>query len=91
MELKIGKTYTYSPADYNAEEDEAHVEKHAYSKYDLVDKDGYVVCMVGESVTLIDIDDSSVVLFNDNNGATKEEFRISKEKFNKDFCMNSVN
>ena len=24
MEFKIGKTYTFSPADYNAEKDEAH-------------------------------------------------------------------
>ena len=56
----------------------------------MTDKDGYVICMVGESVTLVDTDDSFVVLFNDNNGATKETFKISKEKFNRDFCINSV-
>ena len=47
----------------------------------MIDKDGYVICMVGESVTLVDTDDSFVVLFNDNNGDTKETFKISKEKF----------
>ena len=90
MEFKIGKTYTFSPADYNAEKDEAHKKEYGYSEYDMIDKDGYVICMVGESVTLVDTDDSFVVLFNDNNGATKETFKISKEKFNRDFCINSV-
>ena len=90
MEFKIGKTYTFSPADYNAEKDEAHKKEYGYSEYDMIDKDGYVICMVGESVTLVDTNDSFVVLFNDNNGDTKETFKISKEKFNRDFCINSV-
>ena len=90
MEFKIGKTYTFSPADYNVEEDKAHVKEYGYSEYDMIDKDGYTICMVGESVTLVDTNDSFVVLFNDNNGATKETFKISKEKFNRDFCINSV-
>ena len=90
MEFKIGKTYTFSPAGYNAEKDEAYVKEYGYSEYDMIDKDGYIICMVGESVALVDTNDSFVVLFNDNNKATKEKFKISKEKFNRDFCINSV-
>ena len=90
MEFKIGKTYTFSPADYNVEEDKTHVKEYGYSEYDMIDKDGYTIWMVGESVTLVDTNDSFVVLFNDNKEDKKEKVKMSKEKFNRDFCINSV-
>ena len=90
MELEIGRTYTYSPANYNAEADDAHIERYCYSEYDIVDKNSNILCMVGESVTLVDVKDNNVVLYNDNNCKTFAQFTIEQEKFNKDFCINSI-
>ena len=89
MEFEIGKTYTYSPANYNVEADEAHIERYCCSEYDIVDKNSNILCMVGESVTLVDVKENHVILYNDNNCKTVAQFTVEQEKFKRDFSMNS--